>query len=110
MKLKLPCNLCRIRTSYLSTIASTSVPSLYFYVALTYLAAYPTAARQPAKKLLKQAKRHQKQMQHWAKYAPMNYLHKYYLITAEINRVLGRPIAAIEYYDLAINQPRSMAM
>ncbi|AFY69062.1 adenylate/guanylate cyclase with GAF sensor(s) [Thalassoporum mexicanum PCC 7367] len=88
---------------YLAARASTSVPSLYFYVSLTYLAAYSNTSAKQQKQLLKQVNRHQKRMQRWAKYAPMNYLHKYYLITAEKQRVLDRCGHALEFYDLAIN-------
>ncbi len=38
----------------------------------------------------------------WATYAPMNYLHKWQLVEAEKNRVLGNKLEAIEMYDRAI--------
>ncbi|MEG4293487.1 SpoIIE family protein phosphatase [Microcoleus sp. C2C3] len=41
-------------------------------------------------------------METWAKHAPMNYLHKFYLVEAERDRVLGNDKDAREYYDKAI--------
>jgi predicted ATPase/signal transduction histidine kinase len=44
----------------------------------------------------------QKKMRKWADNAPMNYLHKFYLVEAERHRVLGEKLEAIEFYDRAI--------
>ncbi len=44
----------------------------------------------------------QKNMWQWAQQAPMNYMHKYYLVEAERARVAGRHGDAREYYDQAI--------
>jgi predicted ATPase/signal transduction histidine kinase/CheY-like chemotaxis protein len=58
----------------------------------------------------------QQQLAHWAKYAPMNHLHKWQLVEAETYRVLGDKAAAIELYDLAIvgaqthNYPQEAAL
>ena len=41
-------------------------------------------------------------MKKWADYAPMNHLHKFYLVEAERYRVLGKNVKAIDYYDKAI--------
>lgn len=41
-------------------------------------------------------------MKYWATCAPANYQHKYDLIIAEKNRILGDHIIAIEAYDRAI--------
>jgi predicted ATPase/signal transduction histidine kinase len=42
----------------------------------------------------------------WARHAPMNYLHKWQLVEAEKQRVLGKPRAAIRLYDQAIKGAR----
>ena len=47
-------------------------------------------------------KKNQKKMKKWADRAPTNFLHKYYLLEAELNRVLGRSLEAIAQYDKAI--------
>jgi hypothetical protein len=41
-------------------------------------------------------------MKKWAHHAPMNHLHKYFLVEAERNRVAGNDNNAILYYDKAI--------
>ncbi|KYC35530.1 hypothetical protein WA1_06815 [Scytonema hofmannii PCC 7110] len=41
-------------------------------------------------------------MKKWAELAPMNYLHKFYLIEAEIYRCQGENYQAMDYYDRAI--------
>ncbi len=41
-------------------------------------------------------------LQHWAEYAPKNYLHKWQLVEAEKCRVLGLKAEAIDLYDEAI--------
>jgi len=46
---------------------------------------------------------HQSTLQQWAQNAPMNYLHKWYLVEAERQRVLGNKAEAIEMYDRAIS-------
>jgi PAS domain S-box-containing protein len=44
----------------------------------------------------------QEKMQKWAEHAPMNYLHKFYLVEAEKARVLGQFLEAEEFYERAI--------
>jgi GAF domain-containing protein len=41
-------------------------------------------------------------MKKWAHHAPMNYLHKYYLVEAERYRILGKTKQAMDYYDRTI--------
>ncbi|MEP0916180.1 AAA family ATPase [Leptolyngbya sp. DQ-M1] len=44
----------------------------------------------------------QKQMRIWARFAPMNFQHKYDLVEAERYRILGETYAAMEQYDRSI--------
>ncbi|MBP0018013.1 MAG: AAA family ATPase [Cyanobacteria bacterium SBLK] len=46
--------------------------------------------------------KNQKRMKCWADSAPMNYLHKFYLVEAEYYRAIGEKVKAIEFYNLAI--------
>ncbi|MEH1846025.1 MAG: AAA family ATPase [Nostoc sp.] len=78
------------------------VPIFHFYAALTHLALFPTKSEPEQAHILAQAETHQTILHQWAKNAPMNHLHKWYLIEAERYRVLGEKIAAIECYDRAI--------
>ncbi len=48
----------------------------------------------------------QKKFKKWADYSPKNYLHKFYLLTAEIYRVKGQKDLAIEYYDWAVERAK----
>jgi predicted ATPase/signal transduction histidine kinase len=79
------------------------VPVFYFYASLAHLAIFPSATKLQRKKILTKVAANQKKMQTWAHYAPMNYLHKYYLVEAEQYRLLGKTSQAIETYDRALN-------
>jgi len=83
-------------------IGRFSVPVFHFYHALTLIACYPVKSAIEKDKLLLEVNNHLKKIDVWAQYAPMNFLHKSHLITAEKQRILGEYPAAIELYDLAI--------
>ncbi|MEG4584348.1 AAA family ATPase [Microcoleus sp. MOSTC5] len=78
------------------------VPVFHFYAALTYLVLFPTQPQPEQAEMLAQAETHQTILHQWAQNAPMNYLHKWYLVEAERHRVLGNKAEAIEHYDRAI--------
>ncbi|UBF25955.1 AAA family ATPase [Kovacikia minuta CCNUW1] len=52
--------------------------------------------------VLQRIAENQIKLQQWAHHAPMNYLHKYYLVEAERHRILGDRVTAMEFYDRAI--------
>ena len=79
------------------------VPIFHFYAALTNLALFPTQPETQQADLLAQAQAHQTTLHQAAHFAPMNYLHKWYLVEAERQRVLGNKAEAIEMYDRAIS-------
>ncbi|MEH2304172.1 trifunctional serine/threonine-protein kinase/ATP-binding protein/sensor histidine kinase [Nostoc sp.] len=79
-----------------------SVPVFYYYDSLSRLAAYPTAEPSQQEQLLLKVGENQEKLQFRAKFAPMNFQHKFDLVEAERHRVLGEKIAAIELYDRAI--------
>ncbi|NQE32872.1 trifunctional serine/threonine-protein kinase/ATP-binding protein/sensor histidine kinase [Microcoleus asticus] len=79
------------------------VPIFHFYVALTHLALFPTLSEIEQAEILASVETHQTTLQQWAKNAPMNHLHKWYLVEAEKHRVLGNKAEAIEHYDRAIS-------
>ncbi|QDL09747.1 serine/threonine protein kinase [Brasilonema octagenarum UFV-E1] len=85
-----------------SATASLLVPLFYLYDSLARLAVFKDVAESKQKFLLKQVTNNQKKMKKWADHAPMNYLHKFYLVEAERDRVLGKNREAREYYDRAI--------
>jgi PAS domain S-box-containing protein len=79
------------------------VPNFHFYAALTNLALFPTQPETEQADLLASAETHQTTLHQWAQNTPMNYLHKWYLVEAERQRVLGNKAEAIEMYDRAIS-------
>ena len=78
------------------------VPQHNFYHSLALLALYPDAEPIGRSQYLNQVRANQEKMQTWAFHAPMNYQHKYDLVAAEIARVLGDRLEAIDLYDRAI--------
>jgi hypothetical protein len=78
------------------------VPLFYFYESLAYLAVFHQIRPVKRPRVLKRIAANQKKLRHWAHHAPMNHLHKFYLVEAELNRVLGKEKEAREYYDQAI--------
>ncbi|MEH2386701.1 MAG: PAS domain-containing protein [Nostoc sp.] len=87
-------------------IATPLIPLHYFYSSLARLATYSGSSAQAQEEILKKVAVSQKQMKQWAAYAPMNYLHKYYLVEAETARVLGQLLEAEEFYEQAIQGAR----
>ncbi|MEG5044867.1 AAA family ATPase [Microcoleus sp. B4-C1] len=75
---------------------------IYFYGSLTYLAVYAEADAEKQAALLEKVAVNQAKSKRWAEYAPMNHLHKFYLVEAERYRVLGQQVEAMDFYDRAI--------
>ena len=89
---------------YLMTVSGLiCVPIFHFYAALTHLALFPTQPEIEQASILAVVETHQTTLHQWAQNAPMNHLHKWYLVEAERHRVRGDKIAAIECYDKAIS-------
>lgn len=78
------------------------VSLIYFYDSLARLALYPNASEDEQAEIFHNIQANQEKMQQWAEHAPMNFLHKYYLVEAECDRVLGKYVEAMELYDRAI--------
>lgn len=88
---------------YLDGLPSTLTIALFsWYDALTLLAYHPQASGSEQTEWMKRVNTQQHKLQVWATHAPMNFLHKWYLVEAERQRVLGDYLAAIEAYDRAI--------
>src|SRR5919202_3313308 len=79
-----------------------SIPLSHFYTSLLHLAIYPDAPKSEQKRILLKVKSNLKNFQKWADKAPMNHLHKFYLVEAERHRVLGEKTKTIDCYDRAI--------
>ena len=88
---------------YLNGVVGTIIVPLFnFYDSLTALALYSDALPLAQAGLLEKVTVNQAQMQKWAHHAPMNLLHKFYLVEAERHRVLRQKAEAIEMYERAI--------
>jgi GAF domain-containing protein len=86
-----------------STLGISGVAILCLYDSLGRLAIYQDRERSQQKIILDRVRANRKKMKKWAHYAPMNFLHKFYLIEAERCRVLKKYAEAIDLYDRAIN-------
>ncbi|MDZ8050786.1 MAG: AAA family ATPase [Aulosira sp. ZfuVER01] len=74
----------------------------HLYDSLIRLAVYGDNLESEQQGILERVQANQEKMQKWAHHAPMNHLHKFYLVEAERHRVLGEKLEAIEMYDRAI--------
>ncbi|WP_445174324.1 AAA family ATPase [Microcoleus sp.] len=92
-----------IAEKYLDVVVGLPlVPLFHFYDSLVWLAVYPDRPESEQNTILERVRANQEKMHKWAHHAPMNHLHKFYLVEAERHRVLGEKIEAIEMYDKAI--------
>ena len=79
-----------------------NVPLFYFYDSLVRLRVCSDALTSEQEQHLVKINSNQDKMKLWAHHAPMNFLHKFYLVEAEKFRILGQTVEAIDYYDRAI--------
>ena len=88
---------------YLAGVVGTiAVPVFYFYDSLIRLSKENQGSQFQRRKNFQEIQQNQKQMKQWAKFAPMNYLAKFYLVEAERYRVMGREAKAMDFYEKAI--------
>jgi PAS domain S-box-containing protein len=90
------------RQHFEEVTAITILPIFYFYHSLALLSLSPDASNSEKAAWLNCVNANQEKMQKWAEHAPMNYLHKFYLVEAEKARVLGQFLEAEEFYEQAI--------
>ncbi|MBD2694685.1 AAA family ATPase [Anabaena catenula] len=89
---------------YMDSLVGLLGAAIYnFYNSLIKLSVYPSVSKSKKKDLLKQIKINQNKMKKWARFSPMNHLHKFYLVEAEKYRVLGKNNQASDLYDRAIS-------
>ena len=85
-----------------NTVGTINFAIFHFYDSLARLAIFADVPKIQQQQILEKVATNQAKMKRWADLAPMNYLHKYYLVEAELASVLGRDRDAREYYDRAI--------
>ncbi|MEG4529457.1 AAA family ATPase [Microcoleus sp. D2_18a_D3] len=95
-------HISQVKQYLMGVSGSVFVPIFHFYAALTHLALFPTQPETEQASILALVKTYQSTLHQWAQNAPMNYLHKWYLVEAERHRVLGQNMEAMDYYDRAI--------
>ncbi|MEG5035254.1 AAA family ATPase [Microcoleus sp. AT3-D2] len=89
---------------YLDNVTAMMAVSLFhFYDSLAHLSVFTKALNSEKEALLNRIDTNQEKMQRWAHHAPMNFLHKFYLVEAEKARVLGQVLEAEEFYERAIS-------
>jgi PAS domain S-box-containing protein len=90
------------RQHFEEVTAITVLPIFCFYHSLALLSLSLDASNSEKAAWLNCVNTNQEKMQKWAEHAPMNYLHKFYLVEAEKARVLGQFLEAEEFYERAI--------
>jgi predicted ATPase/signal transduction histidine kinase len=85
-----------------AAVGSPSGPVYHFYMALTHLALFSDTPKKKQSGILKKVVAIQKKLKEWAHHGPMNYAHKWHLVTAELARVTGKDLLAMQHYDQAI--------
>lgn len=96
-----------LSAEYINGVTGSLFETLfYFYDSLAKLATCDRVGKIAQQRLLKQVALNQNKMKKWADYSPTNYLHKYYLVAAEVYRVKDQKDLAIEYYDRAVENAR----
>lgn len=96
-----------IAFSYSSSMKSLAIyPVLLFLQSLCLLEEYPNVNFFKKKDYLRKVKSNQRSMKKWAKHSQINFLHKYYLVEAEKDRVQNNFLSAIDNYELAITLAR----
>ncbi|MBD1827876.1 AAA family ATPase [Microcoleus vaginatus GB1-A2] len=96
-------HITQVKQYLMGVSGSVFVPIFHFYAALTHLALFRAQPAIEQTEILALVESHQSTLEQWAQNAPMNYLHKWHLVEAERQRVLGNKAEAIEMYDRAIS-------
>ncbi|MGE5474929.1 MAG: diguanylate cyclase [Ignavibacteriales bacterium] len=79
-------------------------PEFFLYYSLSLLGLYDKVNNKKQKRsFLSIVAKNQKKMKKWAFHAPMNHEYKYLLVEAELARVNGNELKAMELYDSAIS-------
>jgi histidine kinase len=76
-------------------------PLFNFHESLVRIAMYNKMDRAQKRRILQKIKQNQKNLNKFAHHAPMNFLHKFHLVKAELLRIRGKKDAP-DYYDKAI--------
>ncbi len=87
-------------------LGTIAYPVFHFYSTLVWTARYTGSDSQKRQQLTRKIKKNIKLMKKWSFHAPDNFLNKYYLMQAELNRITDRELEAMAYYDKAVEAAR----
>ncbi|MBH8575424.1 AAA family ATPase [Nostocaceae cyanobacterium CENA369] len=79
----------------------------YFYYPLALAALYPNATSEEQKQYWEIMQQHQQIQKNWANSCPQNFLHRYLLLSAEMAKISGNFLEAIQLYDRAISEAKA---
>jgi predicted ATPase/class 3 adenylate cyclase/tRNA A-37 threonylcarbamoyl transferase component Bud32 len=99
----------KIRASDTMLVFLSGVPTQgehYLYYSLIVTTLYPTATETQQQEYDEILIANQEKLKIWADNCPENFLHKYLLVEAEIARIRGQEMAALDLYDRAIASAR----
>lgn len=86
--------------AYIPGLISEAALTLYHCLSLTAL--YPAATPEQQRAYWQRLEAHQEQMRIWVQSCPENFRHMHLLIAAEMARITGDDMAAMQHYNLAI--------
>jgi len=86
-----------------SMVGMFAITLFCFYSSLIYLKLYSSITETEPAEYLDKVAVNQEKLKRWADHAPMNHLHKFYLVEAERQRILGNKAEVIECYERAIS-------
>ncbi|HEX6287535.1 MAG TPA: AAA family ATPase [Herpetosiphonaceae bacterium] len=82
------------------------IPEVGFWSALALTGLYPTASAEEQAAYKATLEEQVAKFKAWSEYSPANHLCKYYLLSAEMARLNGEHLTAMEMYDRAVNSSR----
>lgn len=85
-----------------ASTGSIPLKAYNFYESLTLIALYQNASPREKQQYLKKIAINQKRLKLWAKFSPVNCLHKYHLVEAELASLKKNIINASTHYKIAI--------
>jgi predicted ATPase len=94
-------------TPYIKSLNGTfHIPIYYFYRTLSCTALYPSAPLLKKMNYWYIINKNRKKMRKWSRHAPMNHLHKFYLLEAECFSIVNKKEKAAEFYEKALTLAR----
>ena len=88
-------------------MATTLEAMFYFYHALALAALYREAPADRQHELRRALKGHLGKLDHWARHCPANFHSRHSLVAAEMARIEGRALQAMDLYEEAIRSARA---